>query len=338
MKHNMIRIWGVPAATALATVLVAAASELERGWERLRSLPAERRLKLVENLKKFDLVYTPKQQQDLRELDRRINALSPDEQSYYLSVLHAYHNWLNQLPEAKQSDLNDKPPGERMAVVSKLLVTYPAPRAMTSPFLQIADLGDYSPLELAAVYKIWQAIPAAQRTAIENRPAVPKRQEAVLKFAENKNLPREIKPPALEETEWIGKLEDFLRVGRRPALLLPELKKKETTALRNEIMRRMAINYHFMVHPPPVVTPERLNDFLAAFPPWLKSTFDPFPPDEARRRLTIVYRLVYPHPAEMKAVERPAAAPAAPGPGPNAPRAPGVPAGKPQTPPGASPF
>jgi hypothetical protein len=339
-SYKLIRIWSLPAITALATILVAAASEIESGWARLRALPAERRLKLVDTLKKFDLVYSREQQQALRDLDRRINELPAAERNEYFSVLHRYHNWLNQLPENKQSDVNDKPPGERMAVVNKLIADFPVPRAMTSRFLQVADLGDHSPLELAAIFKIWQAMPAARRREIEGMHVVPKRLDALFKFAEKKELPREIKPPALEETEWIAKLEDFLRVElKRPMLLNLDMKKKqETVALRSEIMRRMAINYHFMAHPPPAVTPERLDDFVAAFPPWLKSTFDPFPPDEARRRLTVVYRLIYPHPEEMKVVDRPAAARGAARQGSNPPAAPAGTAGKPQTAPGASPF
>ncbi len=320
-KRNLIRVWGVPAVTALATILVAAASEMDRGWERLRSLPADRRLKLVETLKKFDLVYTPKQRQDLRELDRRINELPAAERSYYFSVLHGYHNWLNQLPENKQSDLSDKPPGERMAVVSKLIADYPIPQATTSRFMQVADLGEYSPLELAAVYRIWQAMPPAQRERIERLDAVPKRQDALFRFADKNRLPREIKPPELDESAGMAKVEEFLRSARRPMVLFPQLKKiLETAGPRSETVRRMTINYYFVANPPHAVTPERLDDFMAAFPPWLRTTFDPFPPDEARRRLSIVYRLVYPHPAEMKAGERPPPTRAAPGPIPNQPR------------------
>ena len=90
-------------------------------------------------------------------------------------------------------------------------------------------------------------------------------------------------------------------------------------------MRRQAINYYFSEHPPKSVTPERLSEFLAAFPPWLQSAFDPHPPEEAQRRLTIVYRLVFPHPSEIKLSpkpvgrRRPALAPRPQQPGPASP-------------------
>jgi hypothetical protein len=108
--------------------------------------------------------------------------------------------------------------------------------------------------------------------------------------------------------------------------------------LHSEILRRQAINYYFIQHRPPAVLPERLADFVAAFPPWLQNAFDPYPPDEARRRLTIVYRLVFPSPAEMKAAPRQPIPQAGARSGPNPAREAPKPAGKRQAAPGASPF
>ena len=63
----------------------------------------------------------------------------------------------------------------------------------------------------------------------------------------------------------------------------------------------------YLEQPPPhPVTAERLTQFFTALPPWVRTTFDSYPPDEARRRLTLVYRLVFPYPDEF----RPARAPA----------------------------
>jgi hypothetical protein len=338
-KKLVFRIWALPALTALATLLIAAGSDLDQGWERVKSLPVERRAKLIEILKKFDLVYTAPQQQALKDLDRRIKELPPDQASYYFAVLRGYHNWLNQLPDMKQRDVNDRPPGERMAAVKKLIADYPPPRAKTPPFLQLADLGDHSPTELAAIFQIWQAMPKQKREQIEHIQAVPKRQDALLRWADAKNQPRELKPSDADETEWLTKLEDHIRAIRRPMLLFPDLKKTTATVgLRTEILRRMAINYHFIAHPPHAVTPQRLDDFISAFPPWLKATFDAFPPDEARRRLTVVYRLVYPHPEEMKAADRPAAPKPPPPPASGGTRGIAQPPAKPQAPQPNSPF
>ena len=61
------------------------------------------------------------------------------------------------------------------------------------------------------------------------------------------------------------------------------------------LMRRLAINLYYLEQPPPKpVDPQRLAQFFAAMPPWVRTHFDAYPADEARRRLTLVYRLLYP--------------------------------------------
>ena len=60
-------------------------------------------------------------------------------------------------------------------------------------------------------------------------------------------------------------------------------------------MRRLAINLYFLEQPPPgQVDPQRLAQFFAAMPPWVRTSFDSYTADEARRRLTLVYRLLFP--------------------------------------------
>jgi len=334
IKHRLLHVLGLPAISALATILIAAASDPDRNWVRLRAFPGEQRKKLVETLKKFDLLYTREQQQALRDLDQRINELEPAMQLEYFAVLRRYHNWLNRLPDKKQDELRDKPPGERLSLVRKLVVEYPVPKLTTVRFLQITDLGDYSPFELAALFKIWQDLTQEQRRPIERLAALPKRHEALFKLGTDQDIPREIKPSEFDDKHWVSQFETFAH-AKRPALLFNELKKKQES-LRSEILRRQAINYYFLENRPlpHAVAPERLADFLAAFPPWLQSAFDPYPPDEARRRLTIVYRLVFPFPAEMKASPRPPSPPA----GANSARGAPNPAGKGQSASGISPF
>ena len=298
IKHASIRTWCLPFISALATLVVAAAVDPDENWARLRALSGDRRATLVENLKKFDLLYSRQKQDSLRALDRRIHELAPNERARYLAVLRRYHNWLNQLPETKQDELNEQPPAQRMAAANTLLTDYPIPKPMTPRFVQMADVGEYSPFELASLFKIWQAMNPPRRAQVERLPAVPKRHEVMRKVADNKNIPYEIKPADFDDGEATKRFEEFAKANKRPVLLLNELRKKQES-LRTEILRRQAINHYFLEHPPSAVTPERLADFLAAFPLWLQSAFDHHPPDEAQRRLTIVYRLVFPAPLEM---------------------------------------
>jgi len=310
MTRQTIRFVGLPVISALATILVAATFELKENWVRLRALPREERQRLVENLRKFDLVYTREQQQGLRDLDKRINELDPARQAQFLTTLRRYHNWLNQLPESKQDGLNQAPAGERMKLVKKLLVDYPVPKAATKEFLRLIDVGEDSPFELAAIYRIWQKLKPDERRRVEQIAVAQRRREELFRLGESQDLPREVKPEGYDDEKSVAQLEASKK--SRPVLLLEKLEKKQE-ARRAEILRRQAINYHFLAkeHRPKTVTSDHLAEFLATFPPWLKASFDHYPPDEARRRLTVVYRLVFPPGSEIKAVARPVA-PAAP--------------------------
>ena len=311
-KNRSVRILCLPVISAAAVLLAAAAFDPESNWARLRGLPTARRAKLVDNIKKFDLLYTGPQQASLRELDRRINELSGESRAQYLDVLNRYHNWLNQLPEAKQEELSALPPADRMAAVKKLAADYPVSRPVTARFLRRVDLGEYSSVELASLFMIWRGLTPEKRREIERLPAIPRRHLEMNKVAGAKQIPHEVIIPNFDETKAAANFEKFVREKNRPMLLLSEPKKKKEgiqAEVARDILRRQAINYYFAEHPPKPVTPERLSAFLAEFPPWLQSAFDPHPPEEAQRRLTVVYRLVFPHPLEIKPSRKPAAAP-----------------------------
>ena len=105
-----VRLWGLPLISALATILIAATVDPRgTGLDCVPCHPMSGK-RLDENLRRFDLLYSPDQQQSLRDLDRRINEIEPTRQAEYLAALHRYHNWLNLLPETKQEELKQTPP------------------------------------------------------------------------------------------------------------------------------------------------------------------------------------------------------------------------------------
>ena len=125
MRRDALQFWILPGISALATLLVAAAVDSGDNWARLRAMPKQQRQRLVDNLQKFDLVYSVDQQQALRDLDRRINELDPARQAQYLAVLRRYHNWLDSLPDTLQDAVKEKAPGERMEFITKLVKDHP---------------------------------------------------------------------------------------------------------------------------------------------------------------------------------------------------------------------
>jgi hypothetical protein len=70
-------------------------------------------------------------------------------------------------------------------------------------------------------------------------------------------------------------------------------------------LHQLAESRYFSEHPPQPVTPARLAQFEAEIPSWLRATFDSLPPDDARRRLAVLYRQIYPAPQEIPPAARP---------------------------------
>lgn len=314
---EVVRNWGLVAVSALAVVSIAAGSDSDASWARIRALPMEQRTKLLQNLRRFDLELTPEKRQAVRDLDRRIAELDSVRRSEYRAVLRRYHSWFEHLPENLQEELLSKPPAERMTLIRKHVVAHPVPKADTPQILRLADLGEYSPFELASIYKIWQRAAANEREKIERLAERPRRREAVFRLGTQRKIPRETLPPGFDEEKekWMADIEDNWR-KTRPFFLLEDLVKKkadETTlkkfeTRRREILRRQAINLFLTKTEVRSVDPGRLVQFMEGLPSWVQSTLDQYPPDEARRRLSLAYRLVFPE--DLKGEGPRAAAPA----------------------------
>jgi hypothetical protein len=100
-------------------------------------------------------------------------------------------------------------------------------------------------------------------------------------------------------------------------------KKALTTAPLVDPLHQLSESLYFAQNPPQAVAAENLALFESQVPGWLRATLDPLPPDDARRRLTILYRQIYPpgqeippppRPSPEATKAKPAPRPAAPGP------------------------
>ncbi len=298
-RKNRIGPLGPVVLSTMAVILVAAATGYDANWERLRGLPPDQRDKLLANLRRFDVELTPEQQSAVRELDRRLSEMSPDQRAQYLAVMRRYHDWLNALPENRQDEVAAKPAGERMAMIRKLIGEWRVPTGDTPTLLGVIEPGGLSAFELASAYRIWQDLSADQKAALERVPQERARREGLLhKGARLKRpIPRETKPDDYDEENAIGQLQQrlgkerpILAVEKKPDDLLTEPQK----AFRRNVVKRQAINlYVRQARGVRSVAPDRLTRFAESLPSWIQSTLDPLPPDEATRRLTYAYRLVF---------------------------------------------
>jgi hypothetical protein len=290
-----------------AALAIGAADEPGEARARLQNMSLRQRSELADALKQFDLQLTSEQQKSIRAIDEQISRLPAEEKVRSLAALRRYHNWLDSLPERVRDSLLAKPPGERMAQVKTLTANYPLPNEDAPYWMQFAEVAGASPFELAASFKIWQELTPPQRREIESLSAGARRTR-LFEYARDLKLLRELRPPNFRADDWIPKVEAKIAELH---VSDPELKtavaKAELTAKRKQeakdqavrmppLLRRLAINLYFLEQPtaPKRVDPERLAQFFAALPPWVRTSFDSYTADEARRRLTLVYRLVFP--------------------------------------------
>jgi hypothetical protein len=239
----------------------------------------------------------------IRSLDARIAQLPAADRASYWSVLRRYHQWVQGLSQEQRSELNSAPPNQRMRLVTQFRAEERtnAEGATIPLFLQVVDFTVMSPFESAHRLKAWFDLTPEKRAEIEKLPSTLEQKKRLVELSQQVKLGHVIRPSKAEEEALLAKIEE-----------LPQLKnwmtyplKKADPTKQEKVKRRMADNYYFVVHPPPSVDPGNLMRFEAALPRWYRDQFEYLPPEEARRRLTILYRLVFPAGTEMPQMKAP---------------------------------
>jgi hypothetical protein len=278
------------------------------GASRLREYSGERRRILLGKLEEFDSL-PPAERQRIRALDQKLNAMGESERANYLAVLHRYHVWLNELSEAERAEINEASAENRIAVISRIKAER-ATKTPTPPLLLLAaDFGGFSAFDLANRVKVYLALDTAMKSEV-NRLQEPARSRRL------QELGRQLKVAAVPRITLAQEEQAF--EGVRRSTSFPMLKRPEELVKMGRLKQRLAEAAYFEENPPEKVQPENLVRFAESLPVWTRTLIDPMPPDEARRQLRVLYRLIYPAPSEM------------PGPSP----APG--SSKPQSPAGAT--
>ena len=294
--------WIVLTLVSAAPRLGKAAGQDAENLERLRSIPLEERQVLWEKLKEFDTL-SRSERAAIRSLDARISQLPPAVQANYKSVLRRYHQWVQGLTEAQRNELNAAPPGERMGLVTKF---HAAERSesdgnATPLFLQVIDFGGApTPFEMAHRLRTWFDLSPEQRAEIEKIPSLADRQKRLVELGQRVKGGPANPITRADEDEMMAKIESNPQLKNWPI----NAPKKADSAKQEKARRRMVINYYFLEHPPTTVDPSNLMRFEAEFPSWYREPFDHLPAEEARRRLTILYRLIFPAPGEMPEIRK----------------------------------
>jgi len=322
-------VWGVDAR-----------ADQDENLRRLRSMPLEQRRGLARNLERFDAMGAA-DREAIRAIDRELARRPDADRARYLAALRRYHLWLERLPGDKREAIAAVPPQERMAFVTRLRAEEHGPEARrrTPTFLQVVDLGDMSPFDVAQWLKIWFELTPSERERFERRPRAPGLWNE--RFRNSLDPNRKIELPqgqftAQEEEALVRRMlkDHEFRFGLPGWISLmlnppgrnfeppreaeadtpePKSEPRDRTSppgrnggprmsfqsRRASLVHCLAGNYFWIENPPEKVEPSNLFRFLSALPKGISESITYLPPEEARRRLTILYRLLYPAPGEM---------------------------------------
>ncbi len=312
-RTRRFRLRSVGLATAAASLILAGAASLDGNRARFFQMSSVARQELTESLRRFDSELRPDQQQTVRAINDRLNNLPTEDRDKYLIVLRRYHNWLADLPEQIREDFLSRPSDERLTRMKTLVQKYPLPHEEARSPLDFIQIGGTGVFELASLCKIWQEITPLDRKKVDELPAGNRREE-LLRLGRELKIPRELSPHDYQATIWVAKAEARIKELRGPATnqndWIGKLENRINEATERNtdgkervppFLHRLAVNLYVQEHKPThPVDPGRLFRFLGDMPPWIRSTFHPLASDEARKRLTLVYRLVFPYPQEFE--------------------------------------
>jgi hypothetical protein len=284
----------------------------------LQAMPRERRVALSENLERFDKL-DPAEQAAIRKLDAEIARKVPLEQARYRAVLRRYHLWVNSLSAEEKAQLKAAEGTEARFNLARKFRMKEIEGASSSPKvfgIRTGDLGVNGPYEIAHLLKIWKALTPGKKVELERN----KDRLTLLKEirGQGKNVGVAFHPfPQAEEKHYDDLLdgdEAFKKLLGPYAKRVEAARKKADAQGKGDAAPRpnnlrFAEFLYFETHKPKAVSQANLERFSAWCPNWLHEMLDPLSPDDARAYLTILYRLLYPHPDEMP-VEKPAKAPA----------------------------
>lgn len=291
----------------------------------LATLPLDRRVDLLENLARFDAL-PASEQAAIRRLDATLAALPPDDQARFRALLQHYHVWFQGLTEEQRASLrNAADPEERARLAQQLrLAGLDKGRRPGSRLagLRTGHFGLVAPLEMAGLLRVWLALPAERRAAIDRKSWAAIHAELRAEMRAQKIRPEEL--PADQEQRYDARLEanpDFRPLieakVRRVEKATGAGKADAATRAENALRRNeqaFAQFLYFEEHPPKAVTPDRLARFVEGTPEWLRAQTDSLSADDARAYYALLYRLVYaskemPEPAPSKSAPGKSAAP-----------------------------
>jgi hypothetical protein len=166
---------------------------------------------------------------------------------------------------------------------------------------------------MAYALRVWLKLDDRERAEVEKLERLPQRLAALRKMGTRKSIYPRGFPDKAEDT-LVDQLAEDERVKAAFGGWVAKREKKAEKAepakgggsrrLDNPL-HQLAESLYFAQHPPERVSPANLALFEAQIPSWLRANLDPLPSDDAKRRLEILYRQIYPAGQEIPPPPKP---------------------------------
>jgi hypothetical protein len=271
-------------------------------------MPLSRREALLKNLDRFRALPAA-EQHAIRELDRRIAEEDPAVRARHLTLLRRYHVWLAGLPEAQRKAMEAASPNERLNLINEALRAESTggvahARNDARIWTQLTNLSPVLLVDQSHWIRLWLGLTPEQRQAIQKKGLSESERVRLLEQFGLENGMRDERPAIrrAEADALLRTIEDR-----------PRLKKKyeqSKAAAKRAMVGRINERRSLMEHADAQVDRAQLDQFVASIPSWLLSPVDSLPPDAARLRMRVLYRMIFPEGTEMPRVEQPRPKPA----------------------------
>jgi hypothetical protein len=291
-------------------------------WKRLEAMPRDQRVSLSRNLDRYDAL-SQDERSAIRTLDAEIAKLDPLVQARYQTLLRRYHVWLSGLTDAQKTQLAQAGSVDsKLALIDKWRKAERLANSRSRSLLPLGvypgDLGTMPPFEMANALRAWFMLDDMERRKIESIEPIRQRIIGLIARGAEKGVTRR-RFPAAEEDALMKRIE----TNDLAKQIFPNYYRKMEKAEAKRPgtfgpLHHLTESLYFIDHPSEPVSLARLVQFEGELPPWFRASLDPLPPEDAKRRLTILYRQIYQYPAEIpppkKAVAKPSEKPKAVGP------------------------
>ncbi|WP_152051890.1 hypothetical protein [Tautonia marina] len=189
--------------------------------DRLAEMPLQTRRELSESLARFDQLLTT-EQQAIRELDRELAKLDPEERKRYLDLMRRFGAWFRRLDDETRRAFQSASTEQRFEMLREHLGPDSSPEAPGFDFALWFRADTFNPIPLydaVTLLRIWALLDDEARQQLESARSLDETIAMLRQFARERNI--EHAPAVREAFQTI--LEDQGRLGQRGLRLMPEV-------------------------------------------------------------------------------------------------------------------